>query len=232
MIVYSLRCMVVAAAMTCGGFLAPAIAQTPPARTAMVVAPLPLPTAVVRLHVQVRPSPRMTRTVQNGMCGEVTRIWARYAIRITCGLSTATDAPDASLGLYVFDENLSLGSAGRREHAIAAIVFSDGRPMPVVLASMRAASELARNAPEVRAGSPGLRESLTSVVLGRTLAHEVGHFLFESPDHVGEGLMRPQFDWRDAVTSRRERLDIEPAIVARLARRWPAVASVAAGGVK
>ncbi|HUE86488.1 MAG TPA: hypothetical protein VMO26_10460 [Vicinamibacterales bacterium] len=229
---YSLRCMLVAAAMTCGGLLASAIAQTRPARTAMVVAPLPLPTAVVRLRVQVRPSPGMTRTVQNGMCGELTRIWARYAIRITCGLSTAIDAPDASLRVYVFDEHLSLGSAGRREHAIAAIVFSGSQPTPVVLASMRAASDLARNAPEVRAGSPGLRESLTSLVLGRVLAHEVGHFLFESPDHVGEGLMRPQFDRWDAVTSRRERLDIEPALVARLARRWPAVAAAAAGGVK
>jgi hypothetical protein len=74
MMMCSVRGMLVAAAMTWGGFLASAIAQTGPPRAPRVVAQLPVPPAVVRLHVQVRPSPGMTRTVQNGLCGELSRI--------------------------------------------------------------------------------------------------------------------------------------------------------------
>ena len=39
-----------------------------------------------------------------------------------------------------------------------------------------------------------LDEQRLGVVLGRALAHEIGHYLLDTATHARNGLMRPQFD--------------------------------------
>ena len=64
---------------------------------------------------------------------------------------------------------------------------------------------------------PAMRETLLGRALGRSVAHEVGHFLLASPQHAGEGLMRPIFLPDDLLTFRTEDYALAPAEMRALA---------------
>ena len=49
---------------------------------------------------------------------------------------------------------------------------------------------------------PGLEEHYLGVVLGRVVAHELGHYLLDTRTHAQNGLMRPHFDAREFADPR------------------------------
>ena len=66
---------------------------------------------------------------------------------------------------------------------------------PVALISIESAKRLVRSL-RGRAGYEliAIDERRLGVVLGRALAHEIGHYLLDTHTHATNGLMRPQFD--------------------------------------
>ena len=58
---------------------------------------------------------------------------------------------------------------------------------------------------------PGMRETLLGRALGRSIAHEIGHFLLVSPQHAEEGLMRAIFRPPDLLTFRAGDYALAPA---------------------
>jgi len=60
------------------------------------------------------------------------------------------------------------------------------------------------------------------LILGRTMAHELGHLLLGPDSHAASGLMRPQFGWRDLSPASGQFL-FDPQQAKRLAmfsHRW------------
>jgi len=77
---------------------------------------------------------------------------------------------------------------------IAAIRFIGSRPTNTILASVANAKALLarerREARDLEERFKGLRERRLGRMLGRAVAHEVGHFLTQSSAHTSTGLMR------------------------------------------
>jgi hypothetical protein len=113
--------------------------------------------------------------------------------------------------------------------AVAAIRFLDGQPMNVITLSLHSASRLLdQDSREGRLANdqfPAMRQLRLGRMLGRALAHEIGHFLSESRLHTARGLMREthsiaaftgvslepfriDFEFRQLVTARRTSADL------------------------
>jgi hypothetical protein len=67
-----------------------------------------------------------------------------------------------------------------------------------------------------------LRDGEVGLALGRAVAHEIGHYLFNTRSHTADGLMRARFETRDLIDPRSPRFEADRAsseIVAIVARR-------------
>jgi hypothetical protein len=58
------------------------------------------------------------------------------------------------------------------------------------------------------------------MVLGRAVAHEIGHYLLESGAHTGRGLMRATFQPREFSDPRSGAFDVDDASRRRIRGRW------------
>lgn len=180
----------------------------------------------LRLTVQVAAG-ELPAVLFSGMCRELQRRWSGYDVLITC--SKAGQAPAAGsahvLRLHVASGDLPF-AAHERTRPIAAIVFEGKTPTRSLFASVSSAQALARQVPGV-VGSPAIEEALTARVLGRAVAHEVGHYLLGSREHHGTGLMRAAFDRRDVISERAERMGVESILMKLLAGRRSALQAAA-----
>jgi hypothetical protein len=83
------------------------------------------------------------------------------------------------------------------------IIFANGVPTPRITAYRREAERLmalARVDDKLLAERPArVREQVLGRVLGRAVAHELGHYLFASRGHATEGLMRASHRTDDLV---------------------------------
>jgi hypothetical protein len=107
----------------------------------------------------------------------------------------ACEAPTSEpLHIMVRVNRAARQDCGSSRRAIACIVFRDGRPAPTVVLSLHAALSLMAEDPTVRtmlARVTQRRADLwTGRMLGRALAHEIGHYLLRTPEHTKSGLMR------------------------------------------
>ena len=93
---------------------------------------------------------------------------------------------------------------------------------PVAMISIEAAKHLVSSVPG-RAGEElaAVDERRLGKVLGRTLAHEIGHYLLDTPTHARSGLMRPNFDAFEFIDLRDGAFALDRAAAAwlRTARR-------------
>jgi hypothetical protein len=120
---------------------------------------------------------------------EAADIWAPYDVDIR--MSDANDgAHDGAVSLVV-----TLAPVNRRKEtgALGSIIFSGDAPEPLIKLYPEAASALIAAVASARRdniwpAAPGDR--VMARVLGRALAHEVGHFLLRSKSHSTAGLMR------------------------------------------
>jgi hypothetical protein len=129
---------------------------------------------------------------------ESTRIWS--AAGVTLRWMNPADLPyesspsDWLVVRCVAAEQTMLQPKTVRALPIAAIRFVGGTPTNTIVVSIdNAKTLLARDASESRNMSDRfalLRELRLGRMLGRAIAHEIGHFLNQSQDHTPSGLMR------------------------------------------
>jgi hypothetical protein len=78
----------------------------------------------------------------------------------------------------------------------------------------------------------GQEFSCVSRLLGRVVAHEIGHVLLDSLDHAPEGLMRPDLGadahWRRSHEAYRLAADQRTSVLRRLGRDEPAAVAARA----
>jgi hypothetical protein len=138
----------------------------------------------VRFYNQSRLSANDLRTIQR----VANRIWAPYGIVI--------DAVTNAGGINVVVAG-DLDAAPASEVAAPAVIgttlFSDGHATPNIRLSEGAAEQLLnwRNDPAPPVARPiGALRPVLPRVLGVALAHELAHYLLDTPDHSSEGLLR------------------------------------------
>jgi hypothetical protein len=128
---------------------------------------------------------------------EVERTWTAYGLTF-CWVH----GPDRCEGLEVrvrvsIADNLPSVDTAADAPSLGRIRVSDGAPLGEIELSLAGASRLcarARLGGRPVASWPGaIGAGLLPRVLGRGLAHEIGHFILQSREHAATGLMAPGF---------------------------------------
>lgn len=208
-------------ALVCAGLAATAL----PMRAAADAMP---PHA--RFDLRVTTSMTLPREVRDVAVREVRQIWAREGVSID--IAGPLDAPASAPGMRVLIVLAAGASARADDHQWpVAELTDDGRGQPMAIASVAAARRVL-DAAGLADDPDALVARRLGTVLGRAIAHEVGHHLLNTGGHARHGLMRARIDARefadlrdggfdlddDAAQWARARLTRPPADALRLAR--------------
>lgn len=189
------------------------------------------------LHVTlaVPPTPAITPAVVHAAVAEAAGVWAPYDVAIDAAapFDRAQGRPcghanDDSIVLTVVT---IISPAGTRRSAVTsawrgalgAITFADGTPTPAITLFLTDIEQFTAGAHMFGARQwqwpQSLREQLLGRVVGRVLAHEIGHYVLRSPEHSADGLMRSLQYADDLVSPSRHRFTLTPSEAARLEDR-------------
>jgi hypothetical protein len=171
-----------------------------------------------RLRVDiVFDGPPIPKKLEASAMEEVTKIWAAYGVDVH--MSNPSDVlPDGAIRLAVMfadhpDEHTAVGALG-------SIVFLDDGPVPAIVMYPRAIAALVSTVRLLGSNDKvwpkALYDLVTGRVLGRALAHEIGHFLLRLRGHSRTGLMRPRHQVPDLIGAGRSSFVLSAEEVARL----------------
>lgn len=149
---------------------------------------------MTRLDVVLTAAPTLSSTARSAMMNEAAEIWKQEGIAIHWVAATAAvPTPSNRLRVLVV-QSRPAGPNPRQSFAVGELVRTSNSH-PVALISIESAQRLVESL-RGRAGYEliVLDERRLGIVLGRALAHEIGHFLLGTHTHARSGLMRPQFD--------------------------------------
>jgi hypothetical protein len=136
------------------------------------------------------------------MIEEAAAIWTPYHVVVSPVLTTARpNEPQEKWITLIFRNepaNQRSGGAPGGRHAIASLVFVGDTPGDAMYVSFETALQTVQNTMFAK-GTASVQERLVARLLGRAVAHELGHYLLASKRHSKDGLMRASFDWRDAM---------------------------------
>lgn len=140
-----------------------------------------------RLDLRLTAVAALPDDVRAALVDEVRHVWQRAGVRVEW--VDGGSAPDAPALRVLVVSRAASTAAGRSEHSWpVAELLHDTEHRPVAIASIEAAWKVVAAAHA--ADEPArMRHHRLGLVLGRAVAHEVGHRLLGSA-HSGRGLMR------------------------------------------
>jgi hypothetical protein len=148
---------------------------------------------------------------------EVTHIWAEYGVDIQA-LSPRDAVRDDAVRLTVVLANLP--NVPTAPGMLGSIPFLDDTPEPVIILYPGAITTLISDVRVSALPDHGwpflLRDVINGRVLGRALAHEIGHYLLRSRQHSAIGLMRARQSTIDLVGLDRRHFTLTPEEFRRL----------------
>ena len=140
-------------------------------------------------------APDLSSVSRSALIGEAERIWRREGVKLTWP-TDARQASDATLRVLVIPRREAVAKGGSERWAVAELVPQTGQ-RALAIASIASAERVlveaeirrlklldTRDSPEYRLG----------VILGRAVAHEIGHYLLATATHAERGLMRASID--------------------------------------
>ena len=164
----------------------------------------------------------LTGPALNSVESEASRIWIRHGV----ALSWTQPAPDTcpTIVSLVFDEHELIKLAGgSRDSALARSVFL-GRKQTIVVSVPRAFEMLSLITQQNMTMSSGNeRDFRGGTLLGRVVAHELGHVLLTTLSHSESGLMRPVFGLKDVLSADDDTTKLSLREVDRLEMRFSLV---------
>jgi hypothetical protein len=180
--------------------------------------------APARLRVRLVPQTREPRDQMGGqawveLIKECQRIWRAEQVEVI-GEGDKT-AADVSIPL-VFDHLQLLEHDSPKGTALGVTLFR-GLTRKILVSVPRARQAAYRDASLGASGvaSAGGLDTAMARILGRVVAHEVGHVLLLKAGHGTTGLMRPDVDIRDLRTGAEGQFALSPGERAWLATRFP-----------
>ena len=164
---------------------------------------------------------------------EATRIWDRHGIALNWA-QPASPKPGEANGEggpagttcrtvvpILFDERAMLKETGGSHADALGLTVFHGRSQTVYVSVSRAFKMLGQSSHFDKAvGSQGERDYRGGVLIGRVVAHELGHVLLTSMAHTEDGLMRPVFGLRDVLSPDDKTTDLSPIETNRLVMRF------------
>jgi hypothetical protein len=81
--------------------------------------------------------------------------------------------------------------------------------------------------PQLAVHPPAVTDRLLGVILGRAVAHEIGHYLPDTHTHAPTGLMRARFSAREFADLRSDAFVLDPEASAWLRARLQGAATLA-----
>ena len=173
-----------------------------------------LPTA--RLALMVTTATGLPSEARAAALREVGEIWKRQGIAVSVVERASADTPPIVRVLVVAAAHRGSGTAAHQWPVAELLADAAGRPMAI--ASIDAARRVLQAA-SLDDGPRALVEHRLGLVLGRAIAHEIGHHLLNSNGHVGHGLMRARIDARDFADLRVGGFELAAAAAARARAR-------------
>lgn len=148
------------------------------------------------LAVRLTTSLALPDGVRSALVREVDAIWQREGVRVIW-TGDAVDAATLPSDIRVLVVSASGANPSAGEHAWpVAELLRDQQAQPVAIASVDAARRVLEASH--RTGEPdALVARRLGVVLGRAVAHELGHFLLQTATHARHGLMRTRISADD-----------------------------------
>jgi hypothetical protein len=152
------------------------------------------PWAATRLDVLLTVAPDLPAQARATLLGEAARIWQRERVELHWAAPRGgVDAPSAPIRVLVIPRNEAAATQDARWPV--AELLQHSRPRALAIASISAARRVVSEASRYRLLElPSLTEHRLGLVLGRAVAHEIGHFLLATPTHAEHGLMRASVD--------------------------------------
>jgi len=137
--------------------------------------------ADVRLHVALAFDSSVSPSIRESMTKEAARIWGPYHVSI------GTEAAPITLRVSFVERP----AHGVNQHSLGSIEFCDGVPETAISLYAGTAADLVWGASHMTGThwAEGYKDVLLARVLGRALAHEIGHYLLRSAAHSRSGLM-------------------------------------------
>jgi hypothetical protein len=153
---------------------------------------------------------------------ETSRIWLRHGVALTW-TQQATAACDTFEEIVFDDDELITLAGGKVDTALARTVFL-GRSRTIYVSAPRAFDMLMQLRDKaVSLANDGERDVRGGILLGRIVAHELGHALLTTMAHSKTGLMRPVFGLKDVMSDDEGLNDLTPVETNRLALRFSLV---------
>jgi hypothetical protein len=153
---------------------------------------------------------------------EVNAIWSKYGIDIVWEDRWTPEKPKPDLWVQFVDVALqSKNKHLRGAPAVAWIPFASGVPLPYARVSKPNAIALLKtrswfDGRPLSDATEDLRIQALGRIIGRALAHEIGHFLLAAPVHASTGLMRAVLDPERLVNPGVEHFKLEASDVRML----------------
>jgi hypothetical protein len=150
----------------------------------------PLTPSQLRVELVFSGLPMRTR-VEAAAMREVRRIWSAYGVDVR-DVSAREPQQAAAVRLSIALVNGDTGAV----HTLGTTQFVDGQPLPSIALYPDAIAALLSSEYLMVRGcirwAPACQDLINGRVLGRALAHEMGHYLLRSRGHSANGLMRAQ----------------------------------------
>jgi hypothetical protein len=160
---------------------------------------------------------------QRHAVAEVERLWRRHHVQVSGVVGRC--APDLHAVVVVAVRSAALRvPLNGVSRPLGLIDFDEyGAPQPVIVVNTPGLLQLVHGLSHTTLRElywpQGLRDRTTGRVLGRVLAHELGHFLLAKKRHSRSGLMRADHSITQLAASSESPYDLEPADRARLETR-------------
>lgn len=169
------------------------------------------PATELAVRVRLIVAHDLPASTQATLTREAETIWRRAGVQIEW-LAPADDGSDTRPVLRVLVGRLLARARSGEAWPVGELLPSqDGSRLAIasISAAERVLATAGREEPDA------LAAHRLGLVLGRTIAHEIGHYLFGTGSHARRGLMRAQIDPRDFADLRDGGFDLDG-----IASRW------------
>ena len=171
--------------------------------------------AQAQLEVLLTIAPSLPKAARVSMMEEASAIWRDHGVAINwlAATSVRSVAPHR-LRVLVVERRESPANGGEAFTVGELLRPSNGHP--IAMMSIESAQRLVASV-RGRAGYDLIvvDHRRLGVLLGRALAHEIGHYLLDTHTHASDGLMRPQFNALEFTDLRDETFALD-----RTASEW------------
>jgi hypothetical protein len=177
-----------------------------------VLSAAPAPPAT--LHLRLTTVEGLSSVSRRALEREAASIWRSSAVQLRW-LQGNRDVQAAALRVLVTPEAVTQPT-GERDWAVGELLRFEG-DAAIAVASIAGARRIVDETQRsLLLDPPTERDYRIGIVLGRAIAHEIGHYLLQTNTHAPTGLMRATIKASEFVDLRSRTFDLDPVAAAHL----------------